>query len=137
VDSPRQSLQAANYVGHAVKRLEDRPLLTGSGRFVADLTFPGMLEAAFVRSPHAHAAIRAVDTAAARQCAGVHAVLTFSDLAPLLAQERLPLQFRTTRLPSDITPLVLAKEEGGFVGGAGGGVSAQPPNTAGDPAASF
>src|SRR5258708_33396073 len=75
-----------------------------------------MLEAAFVRSPHAHAAIRTIDTAAARQYAGVHAVLTFSDLAPLLAQERLPLQFRTAKLPADITPLVLAKDEVAFVG---------------------
>src|SRR5262249_3519467 len=75
-----------------------------------------MLEAASVRSPHAHAAIRGIDASAARRCAGVHAVLTFSDLAPLLAQERLPLQFRTARLPRDITPLVLAKDEVAFVG---------------------
>src|SRR6266567_1516682 len=75
-----------------------------------------MLEAAFVRSPHAHAAIRGIDTAAARACAGVHAVLTLGDLAPLLAQERLPLQFRTAKLPSDITPFPLAKDEVAFVG---------------------
>ena len=128
-------MQATNSVGRAVKRLEDRPLLAGSGRFVADLNFPGMLEAAFVRSPHAHAAIRAIDTAAARQCAGVHAVLTFSDLAPLLAQERLPLQFRTTRLPSDITPLVLAKDEVAFVGEAVAVVIAQSRYIAEDAAA--
>jgi len=123
------------YIGRTVKRLEDRPLLTGNGRFVADLTFPGMLEAAFVRSPHAHAAIRAIDTAAARQCAGVHAVLTFSDLAPLLAQERLPLQFRTARLPGDITPLVLAKDEVAFVGEAVAVVIAQSRYIAEDAAA--
>ncbi|HKD21267.1 MAG TPA: molybdopterin cofactor-binding domain-containing protein, partial [Rhizomicrobium sp.] len=109
-------MQETKYIGRSVKRLEDRPLLTGSGRFVADLAFPGMLEAAFVRSPHAHAAIRGIDAGAARRCEGVHAVLTFSDLAPLLAQERLPLQFRTARLPHDITPLVLAKDEVAFVG---------------------
>jgi aerobic carbon-monoxide dehydrogenase large subunit len=103
-------------IGRPVRRLEDRPLLTGTGRFVADLAFPGMLEAAFVRSPHAHAAIRGIDTAAARACAGVHAVLTLPDLAPLLAQERLPLQFRTAKLPSDITPFPLAKDEVAFVG---------------------
>jgi aerobic carbon-monoxide dehydrogenase large subunit len=103
-------------IGRSVRRLEDRPLLTGTGRFVADLAFPGMLEAAFVRSPHAHAAIRGIDTAAARACAGVHAVLTLPDLAPLLAQERLPLQFRTAKLPSDITPFPLAKDEVAFVG---------------------
>src|SRR5262249_60330279 len=75
-----------------------------------------MLEAAFVRSPHAHAAIRGIDTSAARRCAGVHAVFTLADLAPRLAQERLPLQFRTTKLPRDITPLVLANDEVAFVG---------------------
>src|SRR3954464_732511 len=88
----------------------------GRGRFVADLAFPDMLEAAFVRSPHAHAAIRGIDTHAARRCAGVHAVLTLAELAPHLAQERLPLQFRTANLPPDITPFVLAKDEVAFVG---------------------
>src|SRR5262249_53473910 len=75
-----------------------------------------MLKAAFGRSPHAHAEIRGIDAGAARRCEGVHAVLTFSDLASLLAQERLPLQFRTARLPHDVTPLVLAKDEVAFVG---------------------
>src|SRR5215813_7508166 len=94
-----------------------------------------MLEAAFVRSPHAHAAIRGIDASAARRCAGVHAVLTFSDLAPLLAQERLPLQFRTARLPRDITPLVLAKDEVAFVGEAVAVVIAQTRYIAEDAAA--
>src|SRR6478609_4956927 len=112
-------------IGRSVKRLEDRPLLMGKGRFVADLAFPGMLEAAFVRSPHAHAAIRGIDTHAARRCAGVHAVLTLAELAPHLAQERLPLQFRTANLPPDITPFVLAKDEVAFVGEAVAVVIAQ------------
>ncbi|MGZ3348727.1 MAG: xanthine dehydrogenase family protein molybdopterin-binding subunit, partial [Xanthobacteraceae bacterium] len=91
-------------------------MLTGAGNFVADLRFADMLEAAFVRSPHAHARIRAIDTGAARRHPGVHAVFTLADLMPLLAQERLPLQFRTAQLPPDITPLVLAKDEVAFVG---------------------
>jgi carbon-monoxide dehydrogenase large subunit len=122
-------------IGRPVKRLEDRPLLTGKGRFVADLVFPGMLEAAFVRSPHAHAAIRGIDTSAARRCAGVHTVFTLADLAPRLAQERLPLQFRTTKLPRDITPLVLAKDEVAFVGEAVAVVIAQTRYIAEDAAA--
>jgi carbon-monoxide dehydrogenase large subunit len=109
-------VQETKYVGQPVKRIEDRPLLTGTGRFVADLRFPDMLEAAFVRSPHAHAAIRSIDVSAARRHPGVHAVLTLADLAPLLSSERLPLQFRTAQLPPDITPLVLAKDEVSFVG---------------------
>ncbi len=75
-----------------------------------------MLEAAFVRSPHAHALIRGIDASAARAHPGVHAVLTLADLMPLLTQERLPLQFRAAKLPPDITPFVLAKDEVSFVG---------------------
>jgi carbon-monoxide dehydrogenase large subunit len=123
------------YIGQPIKRLEDLPLLTGAGRFVADLRVPDMLEAAFVRSPHAHAAIRGIDTRAARQCPGVHAVLTLPDLTPLLTRERLPLQFRTAQLPSDITPLVLAKDEVAFVGEAVAVVIAQSRYLAEDAAA--
>src|SRR5262245_25647458 len=94
-----------------------------------------MLEAAFVRSPHAHAAIRGIDTSAARGCAGVHAVFTLADLAPLLAQERLPLQFRTANLPADITPFALAKDEVAFVGEAVAIVIAQTRYIAEDAAA--
>ncbi|HEX7203925.1 MAG TPA: molybdopterin cofactor-binding domain-containing protein, partial [Xanthobacteraceae bacterium] len=128
-------MTATRYVGHSVKRLEDRPLLTGAGRFVADLRFADMLEAAFVRSPHAHALIRAIDTGAAQRYPGVHAVFTLADLAPLLAQERLPLQFRTAQLPPDITPLVLAKDEVAFVGEAVAVVIAQTRFIAEDAAA--
>ena len=46
------------YIGKPVKRIEDVPLLQGRGRFVDDLHFPGMSQAAFVRSPHSHALIR-------------------------------------------------------------------------------
>jgi carbon-monoxide dehydrogenase large subunit len=104
------------YIGQPLARLEDGPLIRGHGRFIDDLSFPGLLEAAFVRSPHAHAAIRSIDVAAARGLPGVHAVFTLADLAPLLAQQRLPLQFRTAQLPPEITPLVLAKDEVAFVG---------------------
>src|SRR5262245_18948235 len=132
---PGRCVQDVKYIGHSVKRLEDRPLLTGAGRFVADLRLPDTLEAAFVRSPHAHAAIRGIDTSAARRCPGVHAVLTLADLIPLLAQERLPLQFRTAQLPPDITPLVLAKGEVAFVGEAVAVVVAQTRYLAEDAAA--
>lgn len=97
-------------------RLEDGPLLRGDGRFVDDLKFAGMLEAAFVRSPHAHAGIRGINTDVAMRLPGVHAVLTHADLAPLLTAERLPLQFRTDQLSPDVAPFVLAKDEVAFVG---------------------
>ena len=69
-----------------------------------------------MRSPHAHAVIRGIDTAAARRAPGVHAVFTLPDLAPLLTSERVPLQFRSDQLPPDITPFVLASDEVAFVG---------------------
>jgi carbon-monoxide dehydrogenase large subunit len=104
------------YIGKPQHRIEDRPLLTGQGRFVDDIAAPDTLEAAFVRSPHAHALIRGIDAAAARATPGVHAVYSLADLAPHLAQERLPLQFRSADLPPNITPFVLAKDEVSYVG---------------------
>ena len=56
----------AKHFGARVARLEDPALLTGRGRFVDDMHLPGALHACFVRSPHAHARIRAIDTTAAR-----------------------------------------------------------------------
>jgi aerobic carbon-monoxide dehydrogenase large subunit len=67
-------------IGAPVKRREDWRLLTGRGRFVADLVLPGMLHAAFLRSPHAHAQIRGIDATAATSCGGVVAVFTAPDL---------------------------------------------------------
>src|SRR4029078_4875496 len=104
------------YIGKPIKRIEDLPLLQGRGRFVDDLQFPDMLQAAFVRSPHSHALVRGIDARAAQRAPGVHAVFTLADLAPLLSQERIPLQFRTAQLPADITQFVLAKDEVAFVG---------------------
>jgi carbon-monoxide dehydrogenase large subunit len=109
-------MSAPLYIGKSLRRREDAPLLRGEGRFVDDLKFSGTLEAAFVRSPHAHAAIRAIDASVARRAPGVRAVLTLDDLRSLLTQERLPLQFRSAQLPPDITPFVLAKDEVAFVG---------------------
>src|SRR5712692_9588099 len=67
-------------IGASLKRVEDHRLLTGRGRFVADLTLPGMLHAAFLRSAHAHARILGIDTTAAGGQPGVAAVVTAGDL---------------------------------------------------------
>ena len=56
------------YVGGAVKRREDPRLLTGRGRYVADIQLPRMLHMAVVRSPEAHARITAIDAAPPWQC---------------------------------------------------------------------
>ena len=70
--------------GQPVRRIEDPALLTGAGRFADDIHFPGMLQAAFVRSPFAHARVGEIDAARARAAPGVRAVLTMAELAPLL-----------------------------------------------------
>ena len=70
------SYQPTSYIGQAMKRFEDAPLVTGSGVFLDDITLPNMLHAAVLRSDHAHARIKSVDVAAARNLPGVVAVLT-------------------------------------------------------------
>src|SRR3954447_8424378 len=67
-------------IGRPVRRREDVRLLTGRGRYSDDLNLPGQAYAAMVRSPHAHALIRSIDTAAACALPGVLAVLTADDL---------------------------------------------------------
>ncbi len=104
------------FIGKPVGRIEDEALLKGGGRFVDDLHLPNMLEAAFVRSPLAHAKITSIDVSAARAAAGVHAVFCFDDLRPHLMQDRLPLELRLDPLPPNITPFPLAKDEVVFVG---------------------
>jgi aerobic carbon-monoxide dehydrogenase large subunit len=67
-------------VGQSVLRKEDAPLITGQGRYVDDIKLPGMAYAAFVRSPHAHAAIKSIDSSAAEGMPGVVRVLTSATL---------------------------------------------------------
>src|SRR3984957_3098728 len=72
------------WVGRSLKRREDQRLLTGQGEFVADLVLPRMLHAVLVRSPLAHARIRAVDLSAAAAAPGVVFTLNGSDLLRML-----------------------------------------------------
>jgi carbon-monoxide dehydrogenase large subunit len=77
------------YVGAALSPRETRKLVLGRGGYVGDLTMPGLLHAAFVRSPHAHARIAGIDVAAARRAPGIVAVLTGADLAGMTAPLRI------------------------------------------------
>ncbi|HZT52454.1 MAG TPA: xanthine dehydrogenase family protein molybdopterin-binding subunit [Stellaceae bacterium] len=88
--------------GAPVRRIEDESLLRGRARFADDIVLPGLLEAAFVRSPYAHALVRGIDKGAALALPGVRAVLTLADLAPFLATQRL-----ATALPSPSYRLTL------------------------------
>jgi carbon-monoxide dehydrogenase large subunit len=78
---PNESQYARFGSGKAVKRVEDDALLAGRGRFADDVAAPGQLHLHFLRSPHPHARIAAVDAAAARAMPGVVAVVTGQDLA--------------------------------------------------------
>lgn len=75
-----------SYSGRALKRFEDARLVTGAGAFVDDIRLPGMLHSAVVRSPHAHALVRGVDTSTALALPGVVAVLTGADIAGVLGE---------------------------------------------------
>lgn len=68
------------HMGRSIPMREAEPLLRGRGTYVGDLRFPGMLHAAVLRSPHAHASIRAVDASAALAMPGVVRVLTGEDI---------------------------------------------------------
>src|SRR4051794_24868012 len=71
---------ANSFVGSAVERIEDLRFLRGRGQYVDDVTRPGLLHAAILRSAVAHGKIRAIDTTAARALRGVHAVITAADM---------------------------------------------------------
>ena len=71
----------AGFIGKSVERKEDQRFLTGSGQYTDDIVLPNQSYAYFLRSPHAHAKIRGVDTKAAAAAPGVLAVFTGSDVA--------------------------------------------------------
>ena len=71
------------FIGQSARRLEDRRFLTGRGVFVEDVNDAGQAWAAVVRSPHAHAVIERVDTAAARAMPGLVGIYTYQDVADL------------------------------------------------------
>jgi aerobic carbon-monoxide dehydrogenase large subunit len=74
------AIAAERYTGASIKRSEDPRILTGAGRYVDDIKLPGMLHAAFVRSPMAHARVLSVDVSAARELPGVVAAYTGAEL---------------------------------------------------------
>ena len=106
----------ARHFGARVARLEDPALLTGRGRFVDDIRLAGALHACFVRSPHAHAKIRAIDTSAARALPGVHAVLTADDLPARMARNEIPMLVPNPSIATPRTQLALARREVCYVG---------------------
>ena len=72
---------AARYVSQSIRRTEDPPLLMGRAHFIGDIRLSGVRAVVFLRSPHAHARIAAIDVRAALAMPGVEAVVTGADLA--------------------------------------------------------
>ncbi len=102
--------------GASVRRVEDDELLRGASRFVDDIVLPGMLEAAFVRSPHGHAAVEGIDKSAALALPGVRAVLTLGDIAPFLSTTQLVTALPSAGYRQELHRPVLAGEEVVHVG---------------------
>ncbi|UYN93216.1 MAG: xanthine dehydrogenase family protein molybdopterin-binding subunit [Enhydrobacter sp.] len=115
-------------IGQPVLRFEDPRLLRGQGRFINDVNLPGQAHAVFVRSPHAHARIRSIDTAEAARAPGVLAVYTGHDVTadglgmpkanmprkrpdgkPMFAPQRPPLVTDRVRYVGDPVAMVIAE----------------------------
>ena len=117
------------WVGAALPRKEDRRMLLGRGRFVADMTRAGMLHAAFVRSPLPAAGIGVIDTSAATGLPGVEAAFTAADLGdPYLEAVLERPEFTPTRMP------LLAGDQVRFAGEPVAMVIAEDPYAAQDAA---
>src|ERR1041385_6960608 len=76
----RRNRMTEAHIGRSLRRLEDQRFLTGQGRYVDEIDMPGQLHGIVLRSPHGHAAIDGIDTAAARAMPGVRGVFTAADL---------------------------------------------------------
>ena len=119
-------------LGQPLARIEDLPLVTGRGRFAADIDFPGQLHMRIVRSQHAHAEIGGIDAAAARAMEGVRAVWIAADLSGVP-----PIDFRSDRRAEDLKPYrqpVLARGRVRYVGDPVAAVFAETPYVAEDAA---
>lgn len=103
-------------IGLSVERLEDPNLLQGRAKYLDDLSLPGQLHVAFLRSSHAHARITRLNPEPARRAAGVHAVITMEDIEAYLGVVRMPLSASPTKAMAPITPFILSGREVAFVG---------------------
>jgi carbon-monoxide dehydrogenase large subunit len=106
----------AKMFGARVARLEDPRLLTGRGSYTDDFHLPDMLEAAFVRSPHSHAKINGINTAAAKAHPGVVAVYTAADLPEYLRDMTVPFQVPNPAISQPFQQRLLEDREVCFAG---------------------
>ena len=73
-----------SYIGRSVPRPNLARLTQGRGQYVSDVTLPRMVHVAFLRSPHAHARIKNIETAEAKKAPGVAAIVTGAELAKVI-----------------------------------------------------
>src|ERR1700744_4481101 len=124
-------------IGASVVRKEDKRFITGKGRYVDDIKLTGMTFAHFVRSPHAHAKVKSIDSAEAAKMPGVVAVLTGKELVDDKVGNLICGWAITSK---DGTPMkmgawpAMAPESGRFVGQAVAVVIAETKNLAKDAA---
>src|SRR4029078_989883 len=109
-------------ISQPVRRREDARLITGKGSFADDVNVPGQARAAFLRSTHGHGLIRRIDAGAARNAAGVLAVITGEDLraAGVGYIPYLALGGFTMDPPTETPRPALAQDRGRHVGEPGG-----------------
>ena len=107
------TLEKTKYLGQPLQRLEDPPLITGKGRYAADVSFHRQLHMRIVRSHIAHGRIKSIDISAAQAAPGVHAVWTAADITDIP-----PIGFREGRIER-LEPFrqpVLTKDRVRYVG---------------------
>src|SRR6516162_5305910 len=119
-----------SFIGSPIERLEDLRFLRGRGEYVDDLTRPGMLHAAILRSSHAHGRVRAIDTARARVMPGVHSVITSADLGDPVP--RVPMRLQPLPEFEPFAQPVIAHDKVRYVGEALAVVLADSPALAED-----
>jgi Aldehyde oxidase and xanthine dehydrogenase, a/b hammerhead domain len=101
------------YIGAPIKRVEDLRFLWGRGEYVADLARAEMLHAAILRSPVAHARIRAIDPTPALAIGGVHALITAAEIG---AVPRIPLRLQASPATEPFCQPVIARDRVRYVG---------------------
>ena len=102
------------YIGSPVERIEDRRFLRGTGTYVGDLSRPGLLSAAILRSPQAHGRIRSIDAAAAQALPGVHAVITAVQIGSPVP--RIPIRLQPLPVLAPYHQPVIAERKVRYVG---------------------
>jgi aerobic carbon-monoxide dehydrogenase large subunit len=121
----------ARVFGSGIKRREDPRLLTGTAKYTADITLPGQVYAAILRSPHGHARIRKIDTAPAKTAPGVVAAFTAADTEGMLGT--IPCAWLVPNSDLKTAPYPpLAKGTVRYVGDAVAVVVAESPQQAAD-----